>query len=111
MSQLSGTKWVATNKGATLLTDMEIERLLEDLNGWSLVIHAGIRQLSRRFDTGNFNQTMTFVNSVAELAESHDHHPRLIVEYDSVTVIWWSHRLGGLHINDFIMAARTSEMA
>jgi 4a-hydroxytetrahydrobiopterin dehydratase len=51
---------------------------------------------------------MAFTNAVAKLAESADHHPQLIVEYSSVTVLWWTHAIQGLHKNDFIMAAKTS---
>jgi len=47
---------------------------------------------------------------LGELAEEQGHHPALLVEYGKLTVRWWTHDIGGLHINDFIMAARTDEL-
>ncbi|NMW19419.1 MAG: 4a-hydroxytetrahydrobiopterin dehydratase, partial [Chlorobiaceae bacterium] len=47
---------------------------------------------------------------VGELAEAGQHHPKLVVEWGKVTVIWWTHSANGLHMNDFIMAAKTSEL-
>lgn len=48
---------------------------------------------------------------MGEIAEAEGHHPGLLTEWGSVTVTWWSHSIKGLHRNDFIMAARTDEVA
>lgn len=48
---------------------------------------------------------------VGALAEAQGHHPALITEWGRVTVCWWTHKIGGLHRNDFIMAARTDTLA
>ena len=45
-----------------------------------------------------------------ELAEAEGHHPAILTEWGSVEVSWWTHKIGGLHMNDFIMAARTDEL-
>jgi 4a-hydroxytetrahydrobiopterin dehydratase len=47
---------------------------------------------------------------VGEQAEEEGHHPALLTEWGKVTVTWWTHKIGGLHHNDFIMAARTDEL-
>ena len=52
-----------------------------------------------------------FVQNVGDLAEAEGHHPGLLTEWGKVTVTWWSHSIKGLHRNDFIMAARTDEVA
>ncbi len=92
------------------LTHSEIQALLPQCEGWQIVEEAGVNQLRKTFITKNYTRSMAFTNSVAKLADSVDHHPKMIVEYGRVTVTWWSHNIKGLHINDFIMAAKTSEL-
>jgi 4a-hydroxytetrahydrobiopterin dehydratase len=53
---------------------------------------------------------MDFTNRVGELAEAAGHHPALLTEWGKLTVTWWSHKIKGLHRNDFILAARTDEL-
>ena len=52
-----------------------------------------------------------FTNKVAALAEKEDHHPEITLEWGKVTVIWWSHKIKGLHKNDFICAAKTDDLS
>lgn len=66
--------------------------------------------LVRRIKLKNFVAALEMAGAVGELAESENHHPRLVVEYGSLTVCWWTHAIGGLHKNDFIMAARTDRL-
>lgn len=61
-----------------------------------------------RFDS--FAQALAFTNEVGIIAEEQGHHPSLLTEYGSVTVTWWSHKIGGLHVNDFIMAGKTDRL-
>ena len=51
-----------------------------------------------------------FYNMIAELAEEEDHHPKIILEWGLVTLQWWSHKIKGLHMNDFICAAKSDEI-
>ena len=53
---------------------------------------------------------LDFVNKVADLAEEEDHHPEIVLEWGKVTVNWWSHKIKGLHKNDFIAAAKTDAL-
>jgi len=108
MSHLSKASCEACSAHAIKLSAREIEDLLIEIEDWELITRDGIQQLTRTFDTGNYAKSISFTNAVAELAESSNHHPLLIVEYSTVTVVWWSHKIKGLHLNDFIMAARTS---
>lgn len=85
--------------------------LLEELVGWEIVREDGVPMLKRRFAVKDFVAALALATRVGELAESEDHHPRLVVEYGSVEVCWWTHAIGGLHRNDFIMAARTDALA
>ena len=88
----------------------EQARLLEVLPGWRAVSHGGMPVLVASFGFADYEQTLAFVNRIGALAEDADHHPRMVVEWGSVEVSWWTHTINGLHRNDFIMAARTSEI-
>lgn len=83
--------------------------LLAQLTGWSIEQAAGMDQLRAQFAFANFAKALAFTNRVGELAEAADHHPRIVLEWGKVEVRWWTHAIGGLHENDFIMAARTSD--
>ena len=59
----------------------------------------------------NFREALAFTNQVGEIAEAQGHHPGLLTEWGKVTVTWWTHKINGLHKNDFIMAAKTDTAA
>jgi 4a-hydroxytetrahydrobiopterin dehydratase len=92
------------------LTPGEIEKYLSEVEGWEVITESGIQKLKRKFITRIFKRSMLFTNKVADLAEEVDHHPQIIVEFSSVTILWWSHTVEGLHKNDFILAGRSSEL-
>ena len=110
MSPLVSTPCEPCRKDSPALSDQEIENLLTQIDGWQHIEESGVPKLKRRFKTKNYANSIRFTNAIAELAEQENHHPLLIVEYGSVTVIWWTHSIQGLHKNDFIMAAKTSEL-
>ncbi|NOR79778.1 MAG: 4a-hydroxytetrahydrobiopterin dehydratase, partial [Methyloprofundus sp.] len=58
----------------------------------------------------NFVDAMAFTQKVSVLAEDENHHPTILTEWGKVTVCWWSHKIKGLHVNDFIMAAKTDQL-
>jgi len=70
-----------------------------------------MKWLEKVFKSKNFAQASEFTNKVGAIAEEEDHHPMLVVEWGRVTVQWWTHVVKGLHKNDFIMAAKTDELA
>lgn len=53
---------------------------------------------------------LEFTDEIGVIAEEENYHPLIITQYGRVTVDWWKHKIGGLHKNDFIMAARTDEL-
>jgi len=77
---------------------------------WQVVEREGIQHLERVFKFKNFSQALAFTNRVGELAEAEGHHPALLTEWGKVTVTWWTHKIRGLHRNDFIMAAKTDKL-
>ena len=108
---LADEQCVEFNAQSTLATADEATAMLADLPEWSVANENGIDQLVRAFRFETFAQALAFTNAVGEAAEAQGHHPRIVTEYGKVTVSWWTHFLGGLHRNDFIMAARTDALA
>lgn len=107
MTQLKEEACEACRLGAPQLTSKEIADLRVQIPGWRLVDDEGVKKLRREFSFNNFAEAMVFANRVAELAEEHNHHPAITVEWGRVTVLWWTHKIRGLHRNDAVMAAKT----
>ena len=95
---------------APKVTNSEIESLMPQIPSWSILENDNIKRLVCSFAFLDYDQTVNFANSVTKLAEEEDHHPEIIIEWGKVTVSWWSHKIKGLHINDFICAAKTDEL-
>ena len=104
---LKESKCEACNIDAPLVSDSEAKILLLELDGWVIEGVSGINQLIKTYKFSNYAESLDFSNKVADLAESEDHHPKIVLEYGSVEVSWWSHKIKGLHKNDFICAAKT----
>ena len=58
----------------------------------------------------DFAEALEFTNDVGAIAEEEGHHPAILTEWGRVTVTWWTHKIRGLHRNDFIMAAKTDQI-
>lgn len=108
MKNLSDIKCEACRADAPLVTKEEMDEYLPMIPEWGLVEEDRVQKLTRTFRTSNYKETIRFVNGIADLAESEGHHPLLLVDYRSVTVWWWSHKIKGLHLNDFVMSAKTN---
>ncbi|MCA1770049.1 MAG: 4a-hydroxytetrahydrobiopterin dehydratase [Halomonas sp.] len=111
MSKLSQQTCEACSIDAPRVTDEEMAEYRQDVLEWQIVDRDGIMQLERTFTFKDFVQALAFTQRVGEIAEQADHHPAILTEYGKVTVTWWSHKIKGLHRNDFILAARTDEVA
>ena len=110
MDTLVGMKCVACRKGEPTLTDAEIAEFHPQVPEWQIVEREGIKRLERVFKLKNFVEALAFTNRVGELAEEQGHHPALLTEWGKVTVTWWTHKIKGLHRNDFIAAAKTDRL-
>lgn len=107
MSELAKQTCEACSADAPQLNDDQIRQMKADAPDWKLKGAEGVKRLSRVFKFKNFAQALAFTQKVGELAEQAGHHPALLTEWGKVTVDWWTHKIGGLHRNDFIMAAKT----
>ena len=110
MSELRQMKCVACRAGEPTVTDHEIKILHPQIPEWQIKEVDGVKRLERVFKFKNFAQALEFTNKVGAIAEQEDHHPLLITEYVRVTIDWWTHKIRGLHKNDFIMAAKSDEL-
>ena len=110
MNQLTNKTCVACRVGAPLATAEEINEFMLQLPNWTIVEENEIKRLKRVFTFSNFVDAMEFTQKVSVLAEDENHHPAILTEWGKVTVYWWSHKIKGLHVNDFIMAAKTDKL-
>jgi len=110
VDDLRGLKCVPCRGDVPPLDDLQIALLKPQVPGWEVIEEDGIKRLRRVFKVKNFAEALAFTNRVGALAEEQDHHPMLVTEWGRVTVTWWTHKIKGLHTNDFIMAAKTSEL-
>ncbi len=110
MAELAQEKCEACSKDAPKLNDEQIEELLKEVPDWKVETVEGEKRLTRTFKFKDFAGAFAFTQKVADLAEDEGHHPAVLTEYGKTTVDWWTHVIGGLHRNDFIMAARTDRL-
>lgn len=109
MVALSEMNCVKPQKGDDISTS-DLESYSTQIPEWNIVIREGISQLERVFSFKNFALALEFTNKVGQLAEKQDHHPKITTEWGKVTVTYWTHFISGLHLNDFIMAAKTDRL-
>ena len=107
MAELAGERCTPCRGGEPTLDENEIDALLPEVSGWRVAERDGVKRLEREFRFADFAQALDFTVRVGERAEEAGHHPALLTEWGRVTVSWWTHAIGGLHRNDFVMAART----
>jgi 4a-hydroxytetrahydrobiopterin dehydratase len=100
---------LATSPDATPATAAEIEGLHAQVPKWN-VVNDGMEKLHRDYSFADFAGALAFANQVGAVAEEQGHHPQITFTWGAATVRWWSHSLGGLHRNDFIMAAKTDQL-
>ena len=111
MNSLDGKECEPCRVGAPLASQEDLDAFLPELPGWEIVEVDGVERLKRIYEFSNFADALAFTNRVGEVAEAEGHHPALLTEWGSVTVAWWTHKIEGLHINDFIMASKTDRLA
>ncbi len=110
MEDLVQMKCVACRSDAPTVTSEEILEFQPQVPQWEIMEKDGIKRLERAYKFKNFAQALSFTNKVGELAEEEGHHPALLTEWGRVAVEWWTHKIKGLHRNDFIMAAKTDQL-
>ena len=110
MSDLIQQKCVACRADAPRVADDELPDLLKQIPDWQPITNDSVLKLNKVFNFDNYSDAISFTNKIAQLAEEEDHHPAILLEWGRVEVTWWTHKIGGLHKNDFIAAAKTDQL-
>jgi 4a-hydroxytetrahydrobiopterin dehydratase len=105
-AQLFERKCVPCQGGVPPLTHEAAEAMLSQVPGWELIEEA--TKLRRSFTFKNFIEAQQFAVKVGEISEEQNHHPEITYGWGFCSVIYYTHKIGGLHENDFIMAARVN---
>jgi len=108
MEKLSEKKCVPCEGGVDPLTPDEYKPYLEMVNGWTVIDD---KRIEREFVFKNFAHALAFLNEIGKIAEDEGHHPDLFLhDYKKLTVSLWTHAIGGLSINDFIVASKVDRI-
>jgi len=94
--------------GIPPLTRQEAERMLCETPGWGL--KDGTAKIEKQFKFKDFISALEFVNRVGALAESEGHHPDIVFGWGYCKIVFFTHKINGLHENDFIMAAKVNNL-
>ncbi len=110
MNDLMQATCVPCRGGVPTLKDAEISSLMPQVPEWHVAAVNGVKRLRREFKFKDFRQALDFAVRVGDLAEREQHHPDLHVGWGRVLVETWTHKIRGLHHNDFIVAAKTDAL-
>jgi 4a-hydroxytetrahydrobiopterin dehydratase len=107
MTSLLSKKCILCEGGTPPLTPEKSEKLLGEISGWELKRE----RMYKKFKFKDFKKAIEFVNKVASLAEEEAHHPNISINYNKVSFEIWTHAIGGLSENDFILAAKIDNLS
>jgi 4a-hydroxytetrahydrobiopterin dehydratase len=109
MTDLTQKKCVPCEGGMDPLTQEQEKMYHSAVPEWQ-IDRSGIHSISRKTQHKNFAMALEFVNKIGELAESEGHHPDISLhDFKFVTIVLYTHAIGGLSENDFIMAAKIDQ--
>lgn len=107
MDELQGQKCSACRPDAPKVTDEQAAKLHPQIPDWQVVDKDSEPKLERTYQLKDFAAALALTNRIGAIAEEEGHHPQIVLEWGKVTVRWWTHAIRNLHINDFIMAAKS----
>ena len=110
ITDLSQKRCVPCRGDEPPFTQAQIKEYRTQVPDWQVEETKGVPRLQRTFKFKDFAGALTFTQKVGELAEEESHHPVIRTEWGKVTVSWWTHKIKGLHQNDFIMAVKTDKL-
>lgn len=104
MPKLSAQKCVACEGGVKPLTSVQFSPLLQEIPQWKVI---NGKQVEREFQCKDFKAALAFINGIAKIAEREGHHPDIFLHnWNKVRITLYTHAIGGLSQNDFIVAAK-----
>jgi 4a-hydroxytetrahydrobiopterin dehydratase len=108
MSELAQKSCKPCEEGGSALKGEALRELYGQLqNGWTM---ANEHHLEKEYRFKDFREALDFVNRLGEIAEREGHHPDIFLAWGRVKVTLWTHAVGGLSENDFILAAKADEV-
>ncbi|MCB0284630.1 MAG: 4a-hydroxytetrahydrobiopterin dehydratase [Calditrichaeota bacterium] len=107
MKRLSERAFEKLNNASKALKNNEVLEYLHQLDNWIIAKEGETSQLHKSYKFKNFIEALEFTNRIGAIAEEYNHHPAILTEWGKVEVRWWTHSVGGLHLNDFIMAEKS----
>ncbi|TSC73411.1 MAG: pterin-4a-carbinolamine dehydratase [Parcubacteria group bacterium Gr01-1014_70] len=108
MDELSRKKCKPCEEKTPPLSADEQEVFLKELPvGWRVIEG---KKIEKEFSFADFVRAMAFVDMVADVAEGEGHHPDIHIHYNKVRIELWTHAIGGISENDFIVAAKIEQM-
>jgi 4a-hydroxytetrahydrobiopterin dehydratase len=111
MATLINEKCTACRRDSPRVTEADIQELKPQIPEWTLTEVDGIPRLQRVFHFTNFAQALNFTDRVGAVAEEEGHHPAILTEWGKATISLWTHKIRGLHRNDFVMAAKIDSLS
>ena len=100
---------VPCQRGAPPLDADEVDKLSKETPGWE--VFDGRSKIQRRYSFNNFVDAMAFSQKVGELCETEGHHADITFGWGYCNILFYTHKIKGLHENDFIMAAKTDALS
>lgn len=111
MSELLTKKCVPCKGGIPPLGDADVQKYLKEIPEWDVHTEEEVPRIDREFTFKDFKEAIAFVNKVADIAEAEGHHPNILIHsWNKVRIELYTHAIGGLHENDFIIAAKINEL-
>lgn len=107
MTDFINRNCVPCKGGIPPLNEVEVTERMEQLEGWKAVNN---HHLQRTFEFKDFQSALDLVNQVGQLAEQENHHPEICFTWGKVDIRIWTHKIDGLHDNDFILAAKINNL-
>jgi 4a-hydroxytetrahydrobiopterin dehydratase len=97
-------------EGENCLSDEDIQKYLGLVQGWTVIENEGEKGIGKRYAFNDFAAPLEFAKRVGHAAEEENHHPSIFFAWGRALLSWRTHKVKGLSLNDFIMAAKTDEI-
>lgn len=104
---LASQECVPCRGGVPPLTEAQWQPLLAQLKGWSVIDG---HHLDKTFEFKDFVGALAFVNQVGDIAEKNGHHPDIYLAWGRARITVWTHKIDGLTLSDFVLAAKCDEL-
>lgn len=107
MDNLLNNKCVPCSLGDIPLDEDGINEYIKSIDGWTVIDN---QIIEKKYKFKAFLDGLDFINQIAHLAEDEGHHPDLMLSWGKVVVRLTTHKIKGLHKNDYVMAAKIDEL-